>query len=184
MMRGPAGQRIGTGDGVTGDELAGIYAEHSRNLLKLAVLLVGDIGSAEDIVSSAFAAMDRARYRLRCRDDMLAYLRRAVVCGARAAAGRDIRWRCACPDPADAAVIEALRMLPSGQREALVLRYYGQLSDAEAADAMGVRTAVLRVNVDRGLAALRTVLAARVVAPEKMPENSYRHETIASSHAG
>lgn len=180
MMSGPTGQHIGTGDRVTGDELAGIYAEHSGNLLKLAVLLAGDVGSAEDIVSNAFATMYRARSRLRCRDDMLACLRRAVVCGARAAAGRDIRGWCACPDPADAAVIEALRTLPSGQREALVLRYYGQLSDMQAADAMGVRTAVLRANVDQGLAALRAVLTARAAAPE----NASGHETIASAHAG
>lgn len=66
----------------------------------------------------------------------------------------------------NAAVIRAVRALPGDQREALVLRYYGQLSDEQAAAAMGVRPTVLRANVACGMAALRAILGPRIVACE------------------
>src|SRR5690606_16332012 len=56
------------------------------------------------------------------------------------------------------AVIEALRALPSRQREALVLRYYGDLSEAEIAHAMGISKGAVKSHTARGMAALRSVL--------------------------
>jgi RNA polymerase sigma factor (sigma-70 family) len=49
--------------------------------------------------------------------------------------------------------------LPQRQREALLLRYYLDLSDEEIAHAMGVRQSTVRSAVHRGLAALGNVLA-------------------------
>ena len=53
-----------------------------------------------------------------------------------------------------AAVVQALRRLPRRQREAVVLRYYGDLTEAAAAAVMGVSTGAVKSYTSRGLAAL------------------------------
>ena len=52
----------------------------------------------------------------------------------------------------------ALRRLPVRQREALVLRYYADLSEGEIAEAMGVSRGAVKSHTARGMAALRNVL--------------------------
>ena len=56
------------------------------------------------------------------------------------------------------AVIAALHGLPVRQREALVLRYYGGLSVAEIASAMGISQGAVKSHVSRAMSALRDVL--------------------------
>jgi RNA polymerase sigma factor (sigma-70 family) len=55
-------------------------------------------------------------------------------------------------------VVSALRSLPPRQREALVLRYYGGLSEAEIASAMGISRGAVKTHTARAIAALRAVL--------------------------
>ena len=47
------------------------------------------------------------------------------------------------------------RALPEAQREALILRYQFDMSDAEAASVMGISVGSVRTRVSRGLATLR-----------------------------
>ena len=56
------------------------------------------------------------------------------------------------------AVIAALHGLPPRQREAVVLRYYGDLSENEIARAMGISNGAVKSAVSRGLAALTSHL--------------------------
>ncbi|HEY1344126.1 MAG TPA: sigma-70 family RNA polymerase sigma factor, partial [Streptosporangiaceae bacterium] len=56
------------------------------------------------------------------------------------------------------AVVSALRSLPPRQREALVLRYYGDLSEAQIASAMGISRGAVKSHTARAIASLRTVL--------------------------
>jgi len=58
-----------------------------------------------------------------------------------------------------AAVLAALRGLPDRQREALVLRFYLDLPDAEIAAAMSVGESTVRSTIHRGLAAVARILA-------------------------
>jgi RNA polymerase sigma factor (sigma-70 family) len=60
--------------------------------------------------------------------------------------------------PERSAVIAALRTLPPRQREALVLKYYADLSDAQIATAMGISKGAVKSHTVRGVAALRAVL--------------------------
>jgi RNA polymerase sigma factor (sigma-70 family) len=60
--------------------------------------------------------------------------------------------------PERSAVIAALRTLPPRQREALVLKYYADLSDAQIATAMGISKGAVKSHTARGVAALRAVL--------------------------
>src|SRR5262249_48915845 len=56
------------------------------------------------------------------------------------------------------AVIATLRKLPGRQREAIVLRYYADLSEAEIAAAMGISCGAVKSHTARAMAALRADL--------------------------
>ncbi len=55
-------------------------------------------------------------------------------------------------------VLAALLKLPARQREALLLRYYLDLSEADTASAMRVSRGTAKSTVARGIAALRILL--------------------------
>jgi RNA polymerase sigma factor (sigma-70 family) len=55
-------------------------------------------------------------------------------------------------------VLAALRRLPDRQREALVLRFYLDLTETEIAAAMGVSPGTVKSTTARGLAALGRLL--------------------------
>lgn len=155
------------------EAVTALYGAHYRSLVRLAVLLVRDVASAEEVVQDAFVALHGAWRRLRDPDKALAYLRQSVVNRSRSV----LRHRAVVekyapkglPDAPSAengaigelertAVIEALRGLPNRQREALVLRYYGDLSEADIASAMGISKGAVKSHTARGMAALRQVL--------------------------
>jgi DNA-directed RNA polymerase specialized sigma24 family protein len=163
-----------------------MYRTQYRGLVRLAVLLVGELGPAQDVVQDAFAAMHREWRRLRSLDAALPFLYRSVVAGSRAsapapdlavapryaapaAAARGERTLQAIPSRAaetaaatvarvePSGVIPALQRLPGPQREALALRLYLDLRDDQIAAAMQVTRAAARDHVAGGLAALRGV---------------------------
>ena len=75
------------------------------------------------------------------------------------------------------AVIAALRTLTGRQREAIVLRYYADLSEAEIAAAMGISRGAVKSHTARGMAALRAELEQQdraVEAPAPAPRMTYR----------
>jgi RNA polymerase sigma factor (sigma-70 family) len=55
-------------------------------------------------------------------------------------------------------VMSAVALLPARQREAIVLRYYADLSEAEIADAMGCSRGAVKSHTARGMTALRARL--------------------------
>jgi RNA polymerase sigma factor (sigma-70 family) len=56
------------------------------------------------------------------------------------------------------AVVAALRELPDRQREAIVLRYYADLSEAEIAATMGISRGAVKSHTARGMTSLRAAL--------------------------
>ena len=60
--------------------------------------------------------------------------------------------------PASPPLLAALGALPARQREVLVLRYYANLSEEQAADTIGISRAAVRRHATRANAALRTLL--------------------------
>ncbi|WP_308250480.1 SigE family RNA polymerase sigma factor [Nonomuraea rhizosphaerae] len=154
-------------------DVAAIFAEHHVGLVRLALVMVGDQATAEDVVQDAFTRTHAGRGRLRDPDKALAYVRSAVFNGCRSAMRkRTAIFRRALPyEPpvwsAESAallseerreVLRALRELPTRQREALTLRYYLDLSDQEIADTMGTSGSTARSTIARGLAALGRAL--------------------------
>ncbi|MEO3874200.1 SigE family RNA polymerase sigma factor [Nonomuraea sp. B12E4] len=154
-------------------DVASIFAEHHVGLVRLALIMVGDQTSAEDIVQEAFARTHAGQSRLRDADKALAYVRSAVLNGCRSVLRRRaMAFRRAVPyEPpvwsAESAalmgeerreVLLALRKLPRRQREALTLRYYLDLTDQEIAETMGTGASTVRSTIARGLAALGRAL--------------------------
>jgi RNA polymerase sigma-70 factor (sigma-E family) len=155
---------------------ADLYAAHRLSLVRLAVLLVDDIASAEDFVHDVFAGLLTGGKQLRDPDAAVAYLRRAVVNRARSALRRRRTARAYAPPedpsragPDDLAVLSeehrevcaALQALPTRQREVLVLRYWSNLSEAEIADALGISRGTVKSTASRALAALEKKLEGK-----------------------
>lgn len=150
-----------------------IYSEHYRSLVRLAAFLVRDNATAEEVVQDSFVAMHGAWRRLRDTDKALSYLRQSVVNRSRSVLRHRMVVDKNTPKPAPdmpsaehgaiiqlerSAVVSALRGLPERQREALVLRYYGDLSEAQIASVMGISRGAVKSHTARAMAALRVVL--------------------------
>jgi RNA polymerase sigma-70 factor (sigma-E family) len=158
------------------DDFADVYATHHREAVRLAYLLCGDSYRAEDAVAEAFVKVYR-QWRIGRITQPRAYIRRAVVnevnsrfrrlaLERRQAAVRsgDDRGPRACDEQvADAdAMIMALLQLPVRQRTAIVLRYYLDLSERDAATAMGVSVGTVKSSVSRGLERMRALVREEV----------------------
>jgi RNA polymerase sigma-70 factor (sigma-E family) len=141
--------------------------------VRLAILLVDDPATAEDVVQEAFTGLHRHWTGLRDENAALGYLRTAVVNGSRSVLRRRRTAReYTPPHTADArsaeslamlsaehqAVVSALGQLPRRQREVLVLRYYGGLSEAEIADATGISRGTVKSTASRGLDAISKIV--------------------------
>jgi RNA polymerase sigma-70 factor (sigma-E family) len=153
-----------------------LYAAHWRQLVRLSVLLVRDVATAEEVVQDAFVAVHGRWSRLRDHDKALAYLRQTVVNRSRSALRhRGVVARHAARESAPAshpgadeaalvadrrgAVLDAMRALPDRQREVLALRYYLDLSEAEIAEALGISRGAVKSHASRGSATLRGLLS-------------------------
>ncbi|GAA4897487.1 SigE family RNA polymerase sigma factor [Actinomycetospora straminea] len=167
---GPASGPVATQDQHEAPRtLEDLYREHRMRFVRLAVLLVDDPATAEDVVQEAFTGLHRHWSRLRDEHAALGYLRTAVVNGSRSVLRRRRTAReYTPPHTADArsaeslamlsaehqAVVSALGKLPRRQREVLVLRYYGGLSEAEIAEATGISKGTVKSTASRGLEAI------------------------------
>ena len=163
-----------------------LYAEHYRSLVRLAAVLVRDTPTAEEIVQDAFVAMHGAWPRLRDEQKALAYLRQAVVLKSRSVLRNRVvvgpSLQTGPPDRPGAAhdalvalerdsVRATLRDLPDRQREAIVLRYYADLSEEEIAAAMGISRGAVRSHTFRGMSALRAALERDTSQPADPPDS-------------
>ncbi len=150
-----------------------IYGTHYRSLVRLAMLLVRDVATAEEVVQDSFVAMHGAWRRLRDNEKALSYLRQSVVNRARSVLRHRVVVDRNAPKPAPdmpsaehgalallerSQVIDALRGLPARQREALVLRYYLDLPEAQIASTMGISKGAVKSHTARAIASLRAVL--------------------------
>ena len=156
--------------------LADLYREHRTRMVRLAVLLVDDPNTAEDVVQEAFTGLHRHWAELRDEAAAIGYLRTAVVNGSRSVLRRRRTARDYVPphqvnarsaeslvmlSAEHQAVVDALAALPPRQREVLVLRYYGGLSEAEIAEATGITRGTVKSTASRALDAVGRVMNPR-----------------------
>jgi RNA polymerase sigma-70 factor (sigma-E family) len=156
-----------------GQQITALYQAHALGFVKLAVLMTGDQPAAEDIVQDAFLGLHRRWAALADQDKALSYVRSCVLNGCRQLHRVRYRREGIVLDPppdtesaedlailgeANRAVLAAIRCLPPRQREAVVLRYYLDMTEEQAAQAMGVSKGTVKSATSRGIAALARML--------------------------
>jgi RNA polymerase sigma-70 factor (sigma-E family) len=157
--------------GGAGDDFEAFVRRASTGLLRTAVLIVGDRGTAEDLVQVAL--MRTARRWSSAKDAPEAYAHRVLVNltkdswrnRARRPRTVTLDWDAGEPvgDPSIRLAVRdelhaVLAMLPTGQRTVLVLRYLEDLSTAEIADLLGCTEVTVRTQTHRALAKVRLAL--------------------------
>uniref|UniRef100_A0AAU2JZW3 SigE family RNA polymerase sigma factor n=1 Tax=Streptomyces sp. NBC_00049 TaxID=2903617 RepID=A0AAU2JZW3_9ACTN len=155
-----------------------LYHAHRLRMVRLAVLLVDDLATAEDVVQDAFTALYRRHgEQISEVDNALGYLRTAVVNTSRSVLRRRRTARAWTPptaadvpsaeahvvlDEAHREVLAALGRLTPRRRQVLVLRYWADLSEAEIATTLGISRGAVKSNASRGLDALERILEGRI----------------------
>ena len=152
-------------------DITSLYQDHALSLARLALLMLGDADAAQDVVQDAFLGLHRRWGKLSNTAAAPAYLRASVLNGCRTALRKRSRltlndaWRPL--ESAEAtlmhteeqrAVLAAIRRLPARQREALVLRYYLDMTEDQAARAMGVSRGTVKSATSRAVAAVGRML--------------------------
>jgi RNA polymerase sigma-70 factor (sigma-E family) len=157
-------------------EVTALYRAHALGLVRLAVIMLGDQGRAEDVVQDAFFGVYRNWDSLADTSSALAYVRSSVLNGCRTVLRRRSHGArlAAAPaaegPPLESAeawvllgeehreVLAAIRRLPDRQREALVLRYYLDMSEEQIADAMRISCGTVKSAISRAVAAVGRML--------------------------
>jgi RNA polymerase sigma-70 factor (sigma-E family) len=154
------------------EQVSELYVQHALGLVRLAVVMLGDRAGAEDVVQDAFLGLYRRWENLTDPAKALAYVRSCVLNGCRTVLRQRDRGRRLLDEPvlgapADegvllseehAQVLAAIRRLPDRQREAVVLRFYLDMDEAQAAAAMGVSRGTVKSATSRAVAALGRIL--------------------------
>jgi RNA polymerase sigma-70 factor (sigma-E family) len=143
-------------------------------LYRLAYLLTADEAAAEDLLQTAMERAFSRWSRVMQMASPEAYVRRVMVnalISDRRRPARRLEWlRPALPDrplpPEDDHVVDHLLLwplvcaLPERQRAVVVLRFYEDLSESEAADVLGCAVGTVKSQTHDAMRALRRGLAA------------------------
>jgi RNA polymerase sigma-70 factor (sigma-E family) len=155
------------------DGFRDFVAARSPALVRSAFLLTGNEATAQDLVQTALATTWSRWSRLARQDAPEAYVRRVMVTTYLSWHRR--RWTgevavAEMPDRTDAhdafaeadlrrSVGEALRTLPRRQRAVVVLRFFDDLTEAQAAEALGCSVGTVKSQTAKALANLRACRA-------------------------
>ena len=137
-----------------------VFLGEYQPMVRLAVLLVDELDVAEELVQDAFVKLHQRWRRV---ERPGAYLRTSVVNACRnelRRRKRERRARDASPvigsvELGADELFDAIAALPPKRRAAVVLRYYGGLSEREIAETLGVRPGTVKSLLNRGLRELR-----------------------------
>jgi RNA polymerase sigma-70 factor (sigma-E family) len=168
-----AGEPDGSG---TTDSLAELYRRHAPGGFRLAFLLTGNRPAAEDLLHDAFVRVAGRFRHLRFPEAFDPYLRSTIVnlhisqlrkqrserMYVERERGRSHDLQ-VLPDVAVRDQLwKALMALPPRQRAAVVLRFYEDLSERQAAEVMGSSLEALRSAVARGMRTLRAAIGGEI----------------------
>jgi len=162
--------------GVAQAEFERFFARHHRDLARLAFLLSGDRGSAEDLTAEVFLAAWQRWATVWSADQPYAYVRRIMVNIAASRLRRITTERrrlalvyagtsqtASLPDPtATVDVRAALLRLPVRRRACVVLRHAFDLSEADVAATLGVTVGTVKSQTSKGMAQLAKLLEGPV----------------------
>jgi len=138
-----------------------VYRASRLSLTRLAYLLVGDRGEAEDVVQTVFTT---AAAHWDTIEDPTAYLRRAVVNRANDVHRRSfrtapvVRSREIAGEPEVDDTWSFVEALPIAQRTVVVLRFYEDLGLTDIASLLGRSASTVRSDLRRALTRLKGLL--------------------------
>lgn len=157
-----------------GLDVEDLYRRHYLDLVRFAVQLVDDRGTAEDVVQDVFAAMQTVSgHHL---DDPVRYLKVAVLNRSRSVLRRrrtQRRFPLGREQYAEAAdevtlraaeqhiVLAAVSRLPSRQREVVVLRYYEELTISEIASLLAITPGAVSSSLTRAVDRLNKIFGGQ-----------------------
>jgi len=124
-----------------------LYQAHALGLARLALLVLGDSAAAPAYLRTSVLNGCRTLLKQRSRASFTAA--EEPLESAEAAAIHTEEQR---------SVLAAVRRLPARQREALVLRYYLDMTEEQAAQAMGVSRGTVKSATSRAVAAVGRML--------------------------
>ena len=151
------------------DHVTVLFERHYAALVRLAAVLVDDVGSCEELVQDAFAKLLTTRPGPALGKEA-PYLRSMVLNGARSRLRRrQVQQRNVAVGPSahpaaeleavhrleTRRVLDALRSLPGRQAAVLALRFQADLTEVEIAETLGISTGTVKTHASRGIANLR-----------------------------
>src|SRR6266516_707702 len=171
-------------------DFAAFYAGAFARLVGQLLLVTGNLPEAEDVVQEAFARATSHWSRLRDYDVPEAWVRRVAINLAADRARRGRRWFAALarlgpaePVPPvrveDLALLEALRALPMGQRQVIVLHHLLGLPVHEVAATLRIPTGTVKGRLSRGRRALAATLGER----EQDRDRDGQNQGVRTKHA-
>ena len=165
------------------EALRQIYDKYHRRLLKLAVVLTGDLGAAEDIVQEVFVRFARSADRIGFSGSLKHYLMTSAMNGARdlhrnrqrrrshsleeaenvpATARRPDQW--AVLNEQLERLRDAMACLPYEQREVITLRMEAKMTFRRIADLQGTSISTVSGRYRYGIEKLRSLLNSEVTS--------------------
>lgn len=149
-------------------EFREFFETEYRPLRRLGYFMTGDWSEAEELTQETMVRMYRVWDRIRERERPAAYARSVLINRHRSLLRRAVveakhatrRVVVTTPDLGEDGMVlwAALRGLPARQRNALVLRFYEDLPEAEVAMILDLPVGTVKSLVHRGIAKLRTRL--------------------------
>ena len=157
------------------ESLEELVAAHGAALLRLGFMLTGSADSAQDLMQDTCVKLHRHWSKVAQADSPLAYSKRVMVNEFTRSAKRRSTSEVPVAEPSllradpaggafEGAVVDRdqlwslLTTLAPSERAAVVLRYYEDLSDSQAAVLLGCRASTVRSNASKALARLRRAL--------------------------
>ncbi|MGX1544745.1 SigE family RNA polymerase sigma factor [Streptomyces adustus] len=166
---------MGDRKSVRDEEFQAFVTGRWPRLMRTAFLLTGEQHAAEDLVQSTLEKTFVAWRRVGSADDPEAYVRRVMINAHARRHRRRLREFLAPRDDSGLAheiadtgdrisqaddrnaLLKALVQLPPRQRQAVVLRYWEDLTESQAAEAMGCSVGAVKSNAAKGIAKLRAI---------------------------
>jgi RNA polymerase sigma-70 factor (sigma-E family) len=161
-MTGLRRRAPGTAIVTTADEgIDELYRQTHVRTVRLAVMLTGDPGVAEELVQEAFVRVWRSWDKIRDTEAARAYLRTTVLNLSRSYLRRrtlEVRHRFRRVDDAvqidpDARIdlLRAVMKLPARQRACVALRFYEDLSESQTAEVLGISVGAVKSQTFKAL---------------------------------
>ncbi|MER5543134.1 SigE family RNA polymerase sigma factor [Streptomyces sp. NPDC002589] len=168
---------MGDGKQARSEEFQSFMVGRWPRLMRTAFLLTGEQHAAEDLVQSTLERVYVSWRKVGSADDPEAYVRRVMINLHARKHRRRLKEFLAPKDDSGlvhevadtgdriaqaddrSALLTALAQLPVRQREAVVLRYWEDLTETQAAEAMGCSVGTVKSNAAKGIAKLRAIPA-------------------------